>query len=90
MVDEIIKQGKAPPKVIREIQSGVGAFRQAVTRAEELSKIAREAAEGSIKESAEAMRRAEEVSGEAKKAADESKKASRESLRHAEDIVKAT
>ena len=67
MVDEIIKQGKVPPKVIREIENDIGAFQQAVTRAEELSKVAREAAEGSIKESVEAIRRAEEVGKEAKR-----------------------
>ena len=61
MSSKVEKLGKVPSKVLEDMESDAGAFEKAMARAEELSKLAKRAAEGSIKVSQEAIGRAEYV-----------------------------
>ena len=62
---------KSPHKPLDDMESSIGIFEEAVSRAEALGKAAREAAEASSRTSQVALSRAEEISRDEKQAAEE-------------------
>ena len=67
-----------------EDDNNIGVFEEAVVKAEQLGKAAREAAEKSTRTSQEALKRAETISRETQKAAEESARAAQKAINKAE------
>ena len=66
------------PELLEGIESNIGAFEKQVARAEQLSRVAREAAGVSTRASQEAVARAEKISKESREAAEAAAKSARE------------